>query len=318
MISGMPIGVGDSVRVILIKKSAYSLGTGISCYPWDFWSPVSPPFRGKYDDYARVALEAGEKDLVDFVLGSLASVHVPVELGENEYHDIAVPNIQTWEMVENACIEGRLVFKNSYSKVPTSPVNRVLIREDVWQSFLGVESYGDYPVRTMKFIQDGALESFEPFVGIGANERELRFAKMMAEGFQRDKIPFPLYFGGEGYSYIIKDQIIGNAQNNIANGTWTMTSPVLRQLVDSLVELAYMSGQMRSPGHMWAPMMTSGQEEHWDNVVRFYKNMVAIATVKAEEEAAERAKWAAEEKEILAEIRAKKAKKKKKAATKAK
>lgn len=109
-LSNLPIGVGDSIYVVLITQTPYvSDHVGRSgCYPWDHWFQRSLPVLGTYDDYGRIAIDTKESGLVETVLDQFRFDLVEADLGPNEYHDTKVSkSALTWERLEEILSEGR-------------------------------------------------------------------------------------------------------------------------------------------------------------------------------------------------------------------
>jgi len=301
MISGLPIGYGDDVRVILIKKGSNagrSREGGCLCYPWDLWSPVSPPIKAKYSDYGVADLFETSKVMASFTLDTLNSILHPIEKGENQYHDIAVESLTSWDFLFNACHEGRFFLKNSYSSNPFSVATRVMVREDVWQSMLTHKHEhwrSQEPVTIGTYYTD-CLKYFRKFVpdpnavippGMTAEIASL-MAEMEAERSSGDDLPFHYHFYGEGYSFTIKGEFFQKIKTKLRTGEWDMENPQFLELARAFAELAFVQYQFRSIGKMWSPVMTSGQDMNWEDCSEFHKKLAAISDVFVKEHRKER------------------------------
>lgn len=294
MISGMPIGYKTKVRMVLIKKSPHNEGTGIGCYPSWLWSPVSVPIRGEYDDYGSMDPHPEDMDMLELSLVALNRHLHPVELGANQYHDIAVSDISTWRTAQDGLRAGRILIKNRYSASPPSPLTRVYIREEVWQAMLSMK-LNHTPWRSKdRATGDGTLEGnykvanawFDVYLSeIGKRGNGgppvpglEALGPLMAQSMADLASDFEFWFKAEGQSHLIRTEIISTMRDNLANGTWTRETPMFVKLLGSLCELDHVNGMMRTPGKIWMPMATSGQEYHWGTIKKFYKKMLDIST----------------------------------------
>jgi hypothetical protein len=295
MISGMPIGYKTKVRMILIKKSPHNEGTGIGCYPSWLWSPVSVPIRGEYDDYGSMDPHPDDMEMLELSLAALNKHLHPVELGANQYHDIAVGDISSWKVARDALRAGRILIKNRYTAAPPSPLTRVYIREEVWQAMLSMkDSERSFWRSKDRACGDGTLEGnykvanawFDIYLSEAAKYKNSpssvpgleALGPLMAQSKADLGSEFDLWFKAEGQSHLIRSEIIFEMRDKLTNGTWTRESPMFVKLLDGLCELDHVNGMMRMPGKIWMPMATCGQEYHWGTTKKFYKKMLDIAT----------------------------------------
>lgn len=277
MISGLPIGGGERVRTVLIKRSGTNNGAGILCHPFSGWSPVSPPLPGKYDDYGQCEFDKGYKEVLDFTLKALNNVHVPVEQGENEYHDIAIPDLLSEQNLKEGLRTGRILLKNSYPPGTTSPMTAVFIREDVWNALLSIEPPESEwnKSRTYKDTQKMAHDWFRPWHGVAPHsERCLRLRiKFDLSGFH-----FPGLFSSEGYSAIIRQEFLLTMRENLMKNVWNPENPTFKLLLQGFVELAWVGDMMYAPMRAWHPVATSGQDHDLAACKVFYEKILAVTT----------------------------------------
>lgn len=287
MVSGFPIGYGDEVRVIMIKKSRYKESCCL-VYPSDLWSPVSMPVRAKYDDYGRAFPIPENQTMAEFALGLLNTVLQPVEQGENKYHDIAVQCLDNWDILLDASHEGRLLLKNS-GHPTASPATRVMIREDVWQSMLATSFRKDWRNRspyTVDRCQESARRYFSNFVNMDTSSPiNALIARMNAENGTGDEDGpgFSYNFYNEGYSFIIKNVFFDRIQDKLESGEWGLDHPLFQQIERAFVELAFIQRHFHYIGKMWVPMMTSGQDQQWDECMEFHAKLARVARVQVRE-----------------------------------
>jgi len=83
----LPIVVGEEVEVIMLQDVNTIAGSSL-CYPYAYHVPLPVIFHGNYNDYG--AVEDCEGIALDIVVGSIRDKLYEMEVGENEYHDIAV------------------------------------------------------------------------------------------------------------------------------------------------------------------------------------------------------------------------------------
>jgi len=109
-ISRMPIREGQEVKGLLIAKKNDQ--TGSSCYTDDWWKPIGLPIDVKYADYGNFELVNPDDSNAARLLEYLKDNVIPMEQGDNEYHDLpVVPSEFTWEKVNDIIHEERLILK---------------------------------------------------------------------------------------------------------------------------------------------------------------------------------------------------------------
>lgn len=106
-VSQQTIGPGDAAYLFPIQQASsfntvelidkngniqekYSFASS-TCYPTAFWKSAGPMIEGEYDDYGRFSLTnniANEKNIIT-LFNELFENSAKVNLGENEYHDLA-------------------------------------------------------------------------------------------------------------------------------------------------------------------------------------------------------------------------------------
>lgn len=110
-VSGLPIGCGDEVRVLLLTQNPYNRGKSAgkhTCMSTDLWFPRTFPLKGKYDDYGNVKLVT-EGAQVESWVKCLNLDLVEKGWGDNSVHDTAVRKKGlTIDRIEEAVSEGRL------------------------------------------------------------------------------------------------------------------------------------------------------------------------------------------------------------------
>lgn len=108
------IRAGQKVMVVpLTKAHRDSL-----CYTTPFYSPFPVPFYAEYDDYGAGENESGIG--LRFAMDHIRDQLEEMELGENQYHDIAVKKDEfDKELFWQACHENRLRVKSAFMRDKT-------------------------------------------------------------------------------------------------------------------------------------------------------------------------------------------------------
>jgi len=150
-LSGLPIIHGEEMYVFPIVESYRDS----FCYSTALYRPSVVPFRAEYNDYG-----AGEKcsgPALELLIDGIREKLVEMEVGENQYHDIAVKREGfDVDMFFEACHEKRLRFVNpmrGYKDQPqTKDVFFTMVRKDVvdrlwneWTFDMWKGSDGDVP-----------------------------------------------------------------------------------------------------------------------------------------------------------------------------
>lgn len=128
-LTNLHIFAGTPVYVFPLEKS----NTHDRCYATAFWKPVLLPFEAEYNDYG--AGEACEEFILDRILKALRRQIVETDVGENQYHDIAVKRDELDEkLFFRAIKEGRLKVKDIFGI--EAEVDFVMMRKDAVDAVL--------------------------------------------------------------------------------------------------------------------------------------------------------------------------------------
>ncbi len=145
-LSGLPIIEGEEIYVFPIEE-AYR---DSFCYATALYKPVIVPFRAKYNDYG-----AGEECsgvALDIIISGIRDRLIEMEVGENEYHDIAVKREGfDVEKFFEAVHEKRLHIKNPMRAYPGEKQYRevffTMIRKDVVDRLWNEWTFDMYKMR---------------------------------------------------------------------------------------------------------------------------------------------------------------------------
>lgn len=336
-ISRMSIRAGEAIRLLPIVQNPYHIGEvsgfpvkngeplpvalkgNSGCYIGDLWIPLCYPIRGNYNDYGTIedvdeTTPRGKAEMTQFV-AAFKEHCVPLEVGENEYHDSKIKDFTLAEILE-ALQEGRC-FMNYKSEIPNKPIRLVpiawmMIKETVWQSLLATdvkksgevwEREGEDDRITVKGIRTSLAKISNK--GVTGERREELMQKLENKTITSEETT--LLFEALKTS-------LGNSYYQMR--TWHM-SPIdaplfTNDLLDTAAEMEYVHTMMSILRISFAP--TTGSGSQCDNIKLWKlvnKNWLSIIAVEMAECLASEKKWRAEEKKMDAEEKAKKAKKKK-------
>ena len=164
-LSKLHIYAGNPVYVFVLEQNL----NHDRCYATAFWSPVLVPFESVYDDYSGGENSGGVwfQHIMDGVREKL----IEQEVGENEYHDIAVKRegfgeAQFFEAVH----EGRLLTKDWQGN--PREVDFVMFRKDVVDDVLAT-------MEVEKYVGEG--KGNRPNDQNGNNYIYYRFADVVAD-----------------------------------------------------------------------------------------------------------------------------------------
>lgn len=125
-ISGLPIGVGDKIRYMLVTQSPYhraETAGGLACEMDGYWFPRTFPLRGEYDDYGGVeSLQEGPQ-AATWLDGFKVDL-VEKGWGDNSCHDVPVSKGMTLAKVLDAVHEGRVHVRQNVDRPLVSELER--------------------------------------------------------------------------------------------------------------------------------------------------------------------------------------------------
>lgn len=157
-VSKMAIYAGEPVRFLPIVQNAWHfeeqggfpngespllLKGSSGVYISDLWVPFCLPIRGEYNDYGTIEnipenTQQDKAELSQFIEAFKKNA-IPLELGENEYHDTPLKNFTLEEILE-ALQEGRVFSRyRGAGKDIILTVSWMMIKESVWESLLNMD-----------------------------------------------------------------------------------------------------------------------------------------------------------------------------------
>lgn len=166
-ISNLPISVCDPVRFLFLTQTRRHKSVR-PVYSTDLWVPRTWPLKAFYNDYGSIEnWETGP--MLDVILEGFQKDLIEMEVGKNEFHDVAIHKTSTFEQILEASWEGRLTVSpkwgdNTDSRLDTNalPVSLAMIREDVWQELIKLKmphwrktiDIGEYTTQITKFLAE--------------------------------------------------------------------------------------------------------------------------------------------------------------------
>ena len=137
-LSNLHITAGTPVYVFVLERNK----TYDQCYSTGLFSPLLLPFESVYDDYGGGEDSSGVA--LPFVMKGLKDELVEMELGENEYHDIAVKKEGfNDKLFFEACHEDRMQIRGRFDAEPTQ-VYFTMMRKDVVDVILETRKIEEY------------------------------------------------------------------------------------------------------------------------------------------------------------------------------
>lgn len=273
-VSQLSIGYNKPVRALFLQMSHGTIQpqnkilVGKSndfarerCYSTDFWHPFSVCIKGEYADYGRIGEIKNDLEVLSFnhVLNQQL---IPVEKGENPYHD---PNSfvgMDWDEMWNVASEGRLRVRNDQNKAV--PLVGVLILDDVWRELVGdckaqVKVLDSMLDRSLTFIKENKDKPIYYFEMMDDETRQtFGYGSCMEMGAIKNQFDF------------VRDEI--------HNQTFDRKSPEVKNFINSLAETLAANYRYNSLRKTWHPGTGLGsQSTDYDSAAQFYTALAAIA-----------------------------------------
>lgn len=267
-VSNLHIGGSDEVAIFLLAKRPVEADTDY-CYISSYYDALALPFYGKYDDYggAEDCSGPGLSHIIDYLKKEV----VELEVGENQYHDLAVKreemNVEKLFELEN---KGRLYIKDWMSQrgkfpgLEGRPLAIAMVHKKIFDHIIGnytLTSYyydedSEFCKREVKFqdvVNDlpeyiDRLRKHNYLLGglgnlFGYEERNLagKYLKMDAS------------FASDGYFLI-------NTTELIINQVKVMNDEQLTELLIELLKGQWVSYFMSSTRKPWLKQVGEGSQ----------------------------------------------------------
>jgi len=178
-VSNIGIGEGDKTVTVLVNTSPNSKSNIL--HGGRYHNMFGLPFLTTYKDCGDFEADA-DQPAFDVTLGELKKLLVPIEQGENEYHDIPVNiGLMTESYMWDVLREQRLFIKCDMTG-KTVQVEALNIRRDVWdhifneftistsfdrQSYVQM-GFEEYLINVIKEYEDKILKTYNQFAATNA------------------------------------------------------------------------------------------------------------------------------------------------------
>jgi hypothetical protein len=124
-LSNLHIIAGTDVYVFVLEENTDKTDR---CYSTAFWRPLLLPFTSKYNDYGGGEESGGPG--FQLIMDSIAKELTEMEVGDNEYHDIAVKKEGFGEEQFFESVHEHRLFKKSYYG-DKQVIDFVMMRKDI-------------------------------------------------------------------------------------------------------------------------------------------------------------------------------------------
>lgn len=291
-LSNLHITAGTPTYVFVLEKNkSYD-----HCYSTSLFSPLLLPFEADYDDYGGGENCSGVA--LPFVMKGLKDALVEMELGENEYHDIAVKKEGfDAKLFFEACHEDRMQIQG-YGKEPTQ-IYFTMFRKDIVDSILenrvlehyvgdgkGTCGWGNNYVR-YKFSD--VVASVRPLLEkmIADTEGESEYLKMfMMDRVHKYRNDFyaAMYLSGDSHRYSRIVDMKAMVSRAIEIGTVASVNKIEALLIEH-IKGVFIDSFMHDARKTWIPGGHEGSQSSSGGALR----LLAKATVEVLDK--EKAEW---------------------------
>jgi hypothetical protein len=296
-LSNLHITAGTPVYVFVLEKNkSYD-----HCYSTSLFSPLLLPFESVYDDYGGGEDSSGPA--LPIIMGALKRQLVEMEVGENQYHDIAVKRDDfTPEKFFEAVHEDRMFIQYGSEQ---RPIYFTMFRKDIMDHILEnrrIEDYvGDNKGTIAKWGDSKDYIQYK-FEDIAASVRPL-LAKMIedTEGQEpylkafimdrvhkyRNDFPAAKWLNGDSYRYSRIVDIKQYISKAVEIGTLDAVNKVEPIVIEHL-KAVFLDGFMHAARKTWIPGGHEGSQGMSGGALR----LLAKATINALDK--EHAEWLAD------------------------
>lgn len=297
-ISGFPICPGDKIKMILLENCASEPGK-TQCNHNDMYAPVAFPISGEYADYGDMDEYDSKGIPCQIILEMLSKRHIPIDEGENQYHERAVPDMKDWDTLMTGLQDGRVIVRHRYAdyrkignilKPKHSQIVRVYVLEKVWNEIASLE-HTDWGNRktTFDLLYKQGLQHFTAMLERdklkhtvdylkGELTPELTKSYFAAMDAVDDVHEFARNFSSMGSGSEGPNECRRIISRRLRDGTLTLESPEFQEMLKGLVELIMVMWQFSSIRFAWhVTCGTGSQEDDYVARVDWHSRLVRIA-----------------------------------------
>jgi hypothetical protein len=294
-LSNLHITSGTPVYVFVLEKNTHYN----PCYSTSLFSPLLLPFESTYDDYG--GGEDSHGVALDLIIEGIKNELVEMEVGKNQYHDIAVKKEGfTPEKFFEAVREDRLKIRSYRNE--EKPVYFTMFRKDIVDDILDTRVTKEYVGNGKGTCGWDNNYIKVRFADIAANVRPL-LEKLVLDNegkdeymtaFIMDKIHnyrddflAAQWLNGDGHRYsrlVDIKRLIGEA---VAKGTFESVNNIEPLIVEHLKGV-YIDSFMHDARKIWIPGGHEGSQGYSGGALR----ILSAATIRALNK--EKAEWLAD------------------------
>lgn len=293
-LSNLHITAGTPVYVFVLEKNK----TYDHCYSTGLFSPLLLPFESVYDDYGGGEDSSGFA--LPFVMKGLKDNLFEMELGENEYHDIAVKKEGFDDkLFFEACHEDRMQIQGRFDAEPTQ-VYFTMMRKDVVDAILEKRVLEDYVGggngtcgwnnNYIKYKFSDIVASVRPLIerlldDIAKSESEyFRFAVFDRMHQYRNEFHAAKYLSGDSHRYSRIVDIRATATRALEIGTVESINKLEGLLIEH-IKGVFIDSYMNAARKTWIPGGHEGSQSSSAGALRLMSNIIVDIIDK------ERAEW---------------------------
>ena len=291
-LSNLHITAGTPVYVFVLEKNkSYD-----HCYSTSLFTPLLLPFEAEYDDYGGGENCGGVA--LPFVMKGLKDRLIEMELGKNEYHDIAVKKDKFDDKLFFEAVHEDRMQIESYRGEPTQ-VYFTMMRKDIVDDILEnrvLENYvgngkgtcgwgNNYVKYKFSDIVASVRPLLERMIADAEGQSEYMRAFMMDRVHKyRDEYLAAMYLNGDGFRYSRIVDMKEMVSRAIEIGTLESINKIEALLVEHLKGV-FIDSFMNDARKTWIPGGHEGSQSSSGGALR----LLAKATVSVLDK--ERAEW---------------------------
>lgn len=269
-LTNIPVSAGEDVYVIVLHQH---FGGGDHCYPTEYWQPIHLMFEGKYDDYG--AVEDCTGAMLPYLVELIKLNLFEMELGENQYHDIAVKRdefdiVKLFEADHESRLyvqpsgwdlrKGRTQVRLKHVVIRKSVLNRIL-QQYTNETMVTCETE-QYGYKTVQLTFDQYVEAGKVFY---AKQREEMDAAETPE--DRMMLRFSQYAGydrddlwSQVRHHIMHLPVLGGVDKLAFELLETQATDALEELIRQMATFFWLDNFMSDSRKMWCPPSGCGSQ----------------------------------------------------------
>jgi hypothetical protein len=304
-LSNLHITAGSDVYVFVLEESTDKTDR---CYSTAFWRPLILPFSSKYNDYGGGEESSGPG--FQLIMDGIANRPVEMEVGKNEYHDIAVKSDGFGEEQFFESVHENRLFTSYRPGGKETMIDFVMMRKDIVDHILenrvieqyvgegkGTSGYGNSYIhykfedilKDMPEFLDEIIKLTTPHTGEGADALNRMSARMMMRGFSG---VFDYNHTNRVSKWVRSDDYRFSSIVDVSEQVTELLKSDNRTKAEALLteylKGQYINGFMEATRKNWAP---GGHEGSQSQEVDDYRLLINAMTTVLD---AEKAEWDAE------------------------